>query len=148
MFGFVAPYASQVTMLKSYLCAENLESNVRTVDSWQGRECDYMIFTAVRCNNEGKVGFVNNKRRINVALTRAKRGLIIIGNRDTLEQDETWAELIDACSKSGHVVDNMSQALRLFKNMPQQQQPAMTSSVINVADFPLLNPQETRPNQS
>ncbi len=57
-----------------------IEDNVKTIDSWQGREIDYVIFSAVRCNNRGSVGFLDNKRRINVSLTRAKHGLIIIGN--------------------------------------------------------------------
>ena len=48
-----------------------LQDNVRTIDSWQGREKEYMIFSAVRCNSERNVGFLENERRTNVALTRA-----------------------------------------------------------------------------
>ncbi len=72
-----------------------INENVRTIDSWQGREKEFMIFSAVRCNNKGKIGFLDNRRRINVALTRAQHGLIIIGNINTLSVDEKWKELID-----------------------------------------------------
>ena len=70
-FGFVSPYQGQVQKLKESLTALELQDNVRTIDSWQGREKDYMIFSAVRCNSEGNVGFLENERRTNVALTRA-----------------------------------------------------------------------------
>ena len=50
---------------------EDAVENVRTIDSWQGREKEFMIFSAVRCNDRGKIGFLDNYRRINVALTRA-----------------------------------------------------------------------------
>ena len=70
-FGFVSPYQGQVQKLKESLTALELQDNVRTIDSWQGREKEYMIFSAVRCNSEGNVGFLENERRTNVALTRA-----------------------------------------------------------------------------
>lgn len=53
-----------------------------------------MIFSAVRCNKQRRIGFLNSARRINVALTRAKHGLIIIGNKRTLSSDPTWASII------------------------------------------------------
>jgi superfamily I DNA and/or RNA helicase len=70
-FGFVSPYQGQVQKLKESLTALELQDNVRTIDSWQGREKEYMIFSAVRCNSGGNVGFLENERRTNVALTRA-----------------------------------------------------------------------------
>jgi superfamily I DNA and/or RNA helicase len=66
--------------MKQDLQELGLRESVRTIDSWQGREKEFMIFSAVRCNNQGKIGFLENYRRINVALTRAQHGLIIIGN--------------------------------------------------------------------
>jgi len=59
--------------------------NVKSIDSWQGRETEVMIMSAVRSNTKGNVGFIDNERRINVALTRAKHGMIIIGNSNTLK---------------------------------------------------------------
>lgn len=53
-----------------------------------------MIFSAVRSNEKRKIGFLDNPRRINVALSRAKHGLIIIGNKRTLENNKTWRFII------------------------------------------------------
>lgn len=50
-----------------------------------------MIFSSVRCNPARSVGFLSDQRRLNVALTRAKRGLIVIGCPETLSADRTWA---------------------------------------------------------
>lgn len=54
-----------------------------------------MIFSAVRSNKQRNIGFLKNERRINVALTRAKHGLIIVGNAKTLSADDRWSTLID-----------------------------------------------------
>ena len=70
-------------------------NNVLTVDSWQGKEIDFMFFSSVRCNEAGKLGFLTNERRTNVALTRAKHGTIIVGNASTLVSDPKWAKLIN-----------------------------------------------------
>ena len=71
-FGFVSPYQGQIQRLKQDLSEiKGVGDNIRTIDSWQGREKEFMIFSAVRCNNRGKIGFLDNYRRINVALTRA-----------------------------------------------------------------------------
>lgn len=94
-FGFVSPYQGQVQKLKACLTELELQDNVRTIDSWQGREKEYMIFSAVRCNSEGNVGFLENERRTNVALTRAQHGLIIVGNARTLVSDPKWETLIE-----------------------------------------------------
>ncbi|CAL9738330.1 putative ATP-dependent RNA helicase Ecm32p [Monosporozyma servazzii] len=59
---------------------------VATVDSFQGHEKNFIIFSCVRSNPENKIGFLTDKRRLNVALTRSKNGLILVGNDDVLER--------------------------------------------------------------
>lgn len=80
--------------------------NVASVDGFQGREKEVILFSAVRSNEEGQVrssflpfsklqiGFLSDWRRLNVALTRAKRGIVIIGNLHTLRRDQHWNQWI------------------------------------------------------
>jgi superfamily I DNA and/or RNA helicase len=92
--GLVSPYAGQTNKLRQYVEEFGIAENVKAIDSWQGRETGVMILSAVRSNKKGNIGFIDNERRINVALTRAKHGMIIIGNSDTLKFDKRWDLLI------------------------------------------------------
>ncbi|RAH15488.1 MAG: hypothetical protein CMB56_003125 [Methanobacteriota archaeon] len=97
--GVITPYNGQVRLISDYF--ENLGGvgknepfsglEIRSVDGYQGREKDVIIFSTVRSNEMGEVGFLSDRRRLNVALTRAKRGLIIIGNPATLKRDDVWS---------------------------------------------------------
>lgn len=77
---------------------------VASVDSFQGREKELIVFSAVRSNRGGRVGFLADWRRLNVMITRARRGLIIIGNMDTLRRDPTWSRWLEWASESGYVM--------------------------------------------
>ena len=93
--GIITPYAGQVRAIRNSM-SENLDGvEVRTVDGYQGREKEVIIFSCVRSNPERNVGFLSESRRLNVALTRAKRGLIVIGDPDTLRSDKNWKAWLD-----------------------------------------------------
>lgn len=87
--GIISPYADQVNVIKNRVPFE-----VKTVDGFQGREKEIIIISTVRSNKNGKIGFLSDLRRLNVALTRAKRKLIIIGNKETLKVNKTYERLI------------------------------------------------------
>ena len=90
--GIISPYADQVKIIQ-----ENTEIEVKTVDGFQGREKEIIIISTVRSNANGNIGFLSDLRRLNVAITRAKRKLIIIGNKDTLITNPTYERLINFC---------------------------------------------------
>ena len=88
--GIISPYADQVKIIQDKTPVE-----VKTVDGFQGREKEIIIISTVRSNENGNIGFLKDLRRLNVAITRAKRKLIIIGNKNTLKHNPTYARLIE-----------------------------------------------------
>lgn len=104
--GVVTPYNGQVLMIADELARllKDDKIEVDTVDSFQGREKDVMILSAVRSNAASDLGFVSDVRRLNVSITRARRGLIIIGNSACLARDPTWRALIEHYEANGLLV--------------------------------------------
>jgi predicted DNA helicase len=90
--GIISPYADQVKIIQDMTPVE-----VKTVDGFQGREKEIIIISTVRSNDNGNIGFLSDLRRLNVAITRAKRKLIIIGNKDTLKTNPTYERLVNFC---------------------------------------------------
>ena len=90
--AFISPYSSQIALAK-----ETLPSEIRcsTIDSFQGQEMHTIIISLVRSNDKGQVGFLSDHRRINVAMTRAKERLIMIGDSSTLCSDSFFSSLIE-----------------------------------------------------
>jgi len=78
---------------------------VHTVDGFQGSEQEYIIFSAVRSGGKGSAGFVGDPRRVCVLLTRARKGLIIVGDRSMLQRDAEWGHWLKNAAAS-HVDAN------------------------------------------
>ena len=95
----IAPYKDQVDLFKKHNNLENLEIN--TVDGFQGREKEVVLISLVRSNECNNIGFLRDLRRINVALTRAKRKLIVIGDSSTVTKNETYDNLINYIKENG-----------------------------------------------
>jgi superfamily I DNA and/or RNA helicase len=81
--GVIAPYKAQVSLIMDKL-ADKREIEIETVDSFQGREKEIIIISTTRSNSSGDLGFLTDERRMNVALTRAKKMLVLIGDMWTL----------------------------------------------------------------
>ncbi|OMO72638.1 hypothetical protein COLO4_27521 [Corchorus olitorius] len=98
--GIISPYAAQVVAIRNKLGSkyEKLDGftvKVKSVDGFQGGEEDIIIISTVRSNTAGAIGFVSNPQRTNVALTRARHSLWILGNGSTLANGESvWEDLI------------------------------------------------------
>ena len=76
-------------------------------------EKDYIIISTVRSNVEGNIGFLASKKRLNVALTRPKKGIIIIGNCECLsKRSKIWRDLFDFYASKNLIIDEEGNALR------------------------------------
>jgi hypothetical protein len=89
----IAPYSAQVRLLRERLAIPGLE--IDSVDGFQGREKEAVVLSMVRSNREGEVGFLADVRRMNVALTRARRKLLVIGDSATLCSHPFYQGLLD-----------------------------------------------------
>jgi ATP-dependent RNA/DNA helicase IGHMBP2 len=88
----IAPYKEQVGSLKALLLGTAVEVN--TVDGFQGQERDVIYISLTRSNSDGTIGFLSDYRRMNVAMTRARLKLVLVGDSATLAQTPFYAELI------------------------------------------------------
>ncbi|WVQ73931.1 hypothetical protein IAR50_003512 [Cryptococcus sp. DSM 104548] len=119
--GIITPYLGQIKVLQSSLfAAETREKliellgeartdeigdiEIKTVDGFEGREKEVIIFSTVRCNPGGYIGFLGDWRRVNVGLTRAKRALIMVGNKRTLSTAKMGARSNDSLPQGGSKV--------------------------------------------
>lgn len=95
----IAPYAAQVRLLRERLALPGLE--IDSVDGFQGREKEAVVLSLVRSNREGEVGFLADVRRMNVAMTRARRKLLLIGDSATLSTHPFYQGLFAHCETTG-----------------------------------------------
>ena len=104
----ITPYLAQQNLILDKLVASGLDPErveVRTVDGFQGREKDLIVFSTVRCNPERDIGFTADWRRINVALTRARRGLAVLGNAASLRTSPDWNSWLDHVVEVGGYIE-------------------------------------------
>ena len=91
--GIISPYSCQVSHVRQRLRKGGKFYfplvEVASVDGFQGREKELIILSTTRANERGDLGFVKDLRRMNVALTRARRGIIVVGHGETLARDAT-----------------------------------------------------------
>ncbi|XP_047114499.1 DNA-binding protein SMUBP-2-like [Schistocerca piceifrons] len=99
----ITPYSNQVQLLRSLLTGKS-HVEVKTVDGFQGREKEAVILSLVRTNREGNLGFLTDKRRLNVAVSRARRFLGVVGDSVTVSNDETIKSLLDYIGEHGTVL--------------------------------------------
>jgi superfamily I DNA and/or RNA helicase len=103
--GIISPYKDQVRLITQELeedeILQHLDMEVNSIDGFQGQEKDVIYLSLVRSNDDGELGFLKDYRRLNVAMTRARLKLIIIGDMATLGTDPVYLQLADHVEKNG-----------------------------------------------
>ena len=159
--GVITPYEGQRAFITAYL--QNFgtlgpihyrEIEISSVDSFQGREKDFIILSCVRSNENLGIGFLQDNRRLNVALTRAKYGMIICGNAKVLAKQQLWNNLLNHYNEHGVLVEgalnNLKQCM-IKLNPPQKLQftteaPYVEENCSSLGTFILGTQQEFRDN--
>lgn len=124
--GVITPYEGQRFYVMSWMRRNGSlrselydEIEVASVDSFQGREKDYIILSCVRSNEHQGIGFLNDPRRLNVALTRARYGLVVLGNPKVLSKQQLWNNLLCHFKDNGVLVEgplnNLKQSMVQFQ---------------------------------
>ncbi|MBU2912890.1 MULTISPECIES: AAA domain-containing protein [Reichenbachiella] len=114
--GIISPYKAQTALLSEKLLASGLAPDtakkvqVNTVDSFQGQERDVIYISLVRSNDKGEIGFLKDTRRMNVALTRARKKLVVIGDSATIGQHSFYEKFLDYI----HEIDAYRSAFELM----------------------------------
>lgn len=108
-FGLISPYKAQVYYLRSLIKKNNFFKpfrkllTIHTVDGFQGQERDVILISLVRANEEGRIGFLHDLRRMNVAITRARMKLMILGNAATLTCHPFYKKLYEYIAATGEI---------------------------------------------
>jgi ATP-dependent RNA/DNA helicase IGHMBP2 len=106
--GIIAPYKEQINWLRENQSHYELNTDkvsdlyVKTIDGFQGQECDIIYISLVRSNSHQEIGFLNDIRRMNVAITRARQKLVVIGDSATIGNHPFYKAFIDYCEKNGY----------------------------------------------
>ncbi|MEF8848181.1 MAG: IGHMBP2 family helicase [Candidatus Thermoplasmatota archaeon] len=98
-FGVITPYDDQKKLLMDKI--QNRDVEIDTVDGYQGREKEIIILSLTRSNKKNNIGFLKDLRRLNVAITRPKRKLIVIADTDTISKNQVYSNLFGHIEKKG-----------------------------------------------
>jgi senataxin len=140
--GIITPYKAQLNALKDKFSGrygstilDDVEFN--TTDAFQGRESEVIIFSCVRASDSGGIGFLQDIRRMNVGLTRAKSSLWVLGNSGSLVKGKYWKMLVEDakardCYISGDVMGKLAQSSAKF--------PASDLNTKAMPDAPAVKP--------
>ena len=117
--GIVTPYEGQRAYIVNYMQRNGslqqklyAEIEIASVDAFQGREKDYIILSCVRSNERQGIGFLNDPRRLNVALTRARFGLVVLGNPKVLSKQPLWNNFLVHFKEQEVLVEGPLNALK------------------------------------
>ncbi len=101
----LSPYKEQINLIKKEVSEDpkliNSDIHVHTIDGYQGQEQDIVYISLVRSNEKSEIGFLSDYRRMNVAMTRARKQLIIVGNSATIGNDKFYSKLLEYVEKHG-----------------------------------------------
>lgn len=103
--GIISPYREQVIYMKNQVAEDEklakLSLSINTIDAFQGQERDLIYISLVRSNGKGEIGFLKDYRRMNVAMTRARKKLVVLGDSATIGMDKFYGGFLDYCDKAG-----------------------------------------------
>lgn len=137
--GIITPYEGQRAYLVQYMQYNGSlhaklyqEIEIASVDAFQGREKDIIVMSCVRSNERQGIGFLNDPRRLNVALTRAKYGIITVGNPKVLSKHTLWNHLLNYYKENGLLVEgplnNLKPSLIQFSKIKRTSNVPMISA--------------------
>ena len=113
--GIITPYSSQVVEIQRLLRQKGLSGiMVGSVAAFQGSEKDFILMSTVRCNSNNEIGFLKEERRLNVSISRARRGIVIFGHARTLHfgnVEGAWTSLLERAADQGFLVQLRSRYL-------------------------------------
>ncbi|EDQ92857.1 uncharacterized protein MONBRDRAFT_650, partial [Monosiga brevicollis MX1] len=153
--GIVTPYEGQRAYIVQYMSFNGTlrqplyeAVEVASVDAFQGREKDYIILSCTRSNEHQGIGFLNDPRRLNVALTRAKYGIIIVGNPKVLSKQALWNNLLVHYKENGCLVEGPLSNLKPCMMQFSRPRP-LNYTVRNVGPLALATPRvSVKPRQT
>lgn len=103
--AILSPYREQIEYIEEEILKDDnynsLPIRIQTIDGFQGQEMDVVILSLVRSNHNAEIGFLQDYRRMNVAMTRAQRQLVVIGDSATIGGDPFYAQFLDHCQETG-----------------------------------------------